>query len=287
MTYVNPDALVETDWLAAHLDDPTVKVLDASYHLPGTGRDAETEFEERHIPGAMLFDIEDVRDRDIPLPHMLPGAEQFAAQMRTLGINKGDFVVIYDVHGIQTSPRAWWTFRAFGHDRVAVLNGGLVKWLAENRPISDDIIDREPGNFEATARPELVRDVEQMLAIQRQRDALVVDARPAGRFKGIAPEPRPGLRPGRMPGSVNLPVNLLIEPDSKTFLPADSIRAALADIGVEDTGQPMVTSCGSGVAACLVSLGLYLIGNKNVPVYDGSWSEWGARDDTPVESDPE
>ncbi|NKB57004.1 MAG: 3-mercaptopyruvate sulfurtransferase [Alphaproteobacteria bacterium] len=283
MTYVNPDALVETEWLAANISDPKVRVLDSSYHLPGTGRDAETEFSDRHIPGAMLFDIEDVRDRDIPLPHMLPDAEQFAAQMSTLGISNDDMVVIYDVHGVQTSPRAWWTFRAFGHDKVAVLNGGLPKWLAEHRPVSDDIIDRERGEFKAQADTSLVRSVDQMLTNQESRGALVVDARPAGRFEGVDPEPRTGLRSGRMPGSVNLPINQLIDPVTKTFLPADGIRTVLADAGVSDLSQPMITSCGSGVAACVVSLGLYLIGNKAVPVYDGSWSEWGAREDTPVE----
>ncbi len=284
MSYVNPDALAETDWLAAHLSDPKVKVLDASYHLPGTGRDAETEFEDRHIPSAMLFDIEDVRDRDISLPHMLPSEEQFAAQMSTLGISSGDQVVIYDVHGIQTAPRAWWTFRAFGHDKVAVLNGGLPKWIAENRPVSDDIIDRDRGVFSARAQPALVRDVGQMLANQETGEALVVDARPPGRFQGADPEPRPGLRLGRMPRSVNLPTNRLIDRTTKTFLPADGIRAALSDAGVADPDQPMITSCGSGVAACVISLGLYLIGNDLVPVYDGSWSEWGARDDTPIEA---
>ena len=283
MTYVNPDALVETQWLAANLSDPKVKVLDSSYHLPGTGRDAETEFSDRHIPGSMLFDIEDVRDRDIPLPHMLPSAEQFAGQMSALGINNGDMVVVYDVHGIQTAPRAWWTFRAFGHDKVAVLNGGLPKWLAEHRPVSDDIIDRPRGDFSAKADARLIRSVEEMLANQESRGALVVDARPTGRFEGAAPEPRAGLRPGRMPGSVNLPTNLLIDPTTKTYLPADQVRAVLANAGVDNSDQPMITSCGSGVAACLVSLGLYLIGNKSVPVYDGSWSEWGAREDTPIE----
>lgn len=283
MSYINPDALVETDWLAAHLSDPKVKVLDASFHLPGTGRDAETEFENRHIPGAALFDIEDVRDRDIPLPHMLPSAEQFAAQMSTLGISSGDMVVVYDVHGIQTAPRAWWTFRAFGHDKVAVLNGGLPKWVAENRPLSDDIIDRDRGEFRAEAEPSLIRDVGQMLANQETREALVVDARPAGRFEGVDPEPRSGLRSGRMPGSVNLPTNQLIDPTTKTFLPAADIRTVLSNAGVANPNQAIITSCGSGVAACVVSLGLYLIGNETVPVYDGSWSEWGARDDTPVE----
>lgn len=279
MSHVNPEALVETDWLAANIGSPKVKVLDASFHLPGTGRDAEAEFENRHIPGAALFDIEDVRDRDITLPHMLSSADQFA----TLGISSDDMVVIYDVHGIATAPRAWWSFRAFGHEKVAVLNGGLPKWVAENHPVSDDIIDRKRGDFSAQAQPALVRKVEQVLANQESREALVIDARPAGRFQGVDPEPRSGLRSGHMPGSVNLPTNLLIDAATKTFLPADDILTVLSDAGVTDPSQPMITSCGSGVAACVVSLSLYLIGNKTVPVYDGSWSEWAARDDTPVE----
>ena len=204
--------------------------------------------------------------------------------MATLGISSGDMVVVYDVHGVQTAPRAWWTFRAFGHDKVAVLNGGLPKWVGENRAISDDIIDRDRGDFSAQAQPALVRDVRQMLGNLETREALVIDARPAGRFQGVDPEPRSGLRSGRMPGSVNLPTNLLIDSVTKTFLPADDIRTVLGNAGVTDPSQPMITTCGSGVAACVVSLGLYLIGNETVPVYDGSWSEWGARDDTPVES---
>ncbi len=282
MTYANPGALIETQWLAEHLGDPNVKVLDASFHLPGTGRDAETEFSQRHIPGAMLFDIEDVRDRTIPLPHMLPSADQFGGQMGALGIGNDDLVVIYDVHGVQTSPRAWWTFRAFGHDKVAVLNGGLPKWLAEYRAVSDDIVDPERTAFKAELIPSRVRSIGQMLANQESREALVIDARPAGRFVGADPEPRDGLRSGHMPGSVSLPIGNFIDPRTKTFLPADGLRSALADIRV-DPNQNMVTSCGSGVAACLITLGLHLLGNDSVPVYDGSWSEWGARDDTPVE----
>lgn len=282
MTYANPGALVETDWLASRLDDPHVKVLDASYHLPGTGRDAETEFSQRHIPGAMLFDIEDVRNRDIPLPHMLPDADQFGEQMGTLGLSNDDLIVIYDVHGIRTSPRAWWTFRVFGHDNVAILNGGLPKWVNERRPVSDDIADPPRKTFRATLNRALVRDIDQMLANQESRQELVVDARPAGRFVGTMPEPREGLRGGHMPGSVSLPVEHFIDETTKTFVPADAIQAALANQRI-DYRQPVVTTCGSGVAACLISLGFYLVGNDSVPVYDGSWSEWGARDDTPVE----
>ena len=284
MSYANPDALVETNWLAANLSDSNVKVLDASYHLPGTNRDAELEFEDRHIPGAMLFDIDEIRDTDNLLPHMLPCAERFAAQMSALGINSDDFVVVYDVHGVSTAPRAWWTFRTFGHDKVAVLNGGLPKWVAENLPVSNEINDQTHGTFHAKPVSYLVSTVDQMLANQKVRKALVVDARPAARFNAAAPEPRPGLRAGHMPGSVNLPANLFIDPSSKTILPADGIRTALNNASITDTSQPMITTCGSGVAACVISLGLYLIGNETVPVYDGSWSEWGARNDTPVEA---
>ncbi|MEX2615023.1 MAG: 3-mercaptopyruvate sulfurtransferase [Alphaproteobacteria bacterium] len=282
MTYANPDALIETGWLASHLNDPHVKILDASYHLPGTGRDAETEFTQRHIPGAMLFDIEDVRDRDNPFPHMLPDAGQFGAQMETLGLSNDDLIVIYDVHGVRTSPRAWWTFRVFGHENVAILNGGLPKWLNEQLPVTDDIADPPRGTFRATLNPALVRDIDQMLANQETRRELVVDARPAGRFVGTVPEPREGLRGGHMPGSVSLPVENFIDESTKTFLPADGIKAALENQRI-DYRKPVVATCGSGVAACLISLGMYLIGNETVPVYDGSWSEWGARDDTPVE----
>lgn len=282
MTYANPGALVETGWLASRLNDPHVKILDASYHLPGTGRDAETEFTQRHIPGAMLFDIEDVRDRNNPFPHMLPDAAQFGAQMETLGLSNDDMIVIYDVHGIRTSPRAWWTFRVFGHERVAILNGGLPKWLNERLPVSDDIADPPRGTFRATFNRALVRDIDQMLANQETRQELVIDARPAGRFVGTMPEPREGLRGGHMPGSVSLPVENFIDESTKTFLSAEGIKAALANQRI-DYRKPVVTSCGSGVAACLISLGIYLIGNETVPVYDGSWSEWGARDDTPVE----
>jgi len=282
VTYANPDALIETPWLAEHIGDPSVKVLDASFHLPGTGRDAETEFSQRHIPGAMLFDIEDVRDHTIPLPHMLPTAERFAGQMGTLGITNDDLVVIYDVYGVQTSPRAWWTFRVFGHDKVAVLNGGLPKWLAERRATSDDIIDRERTTFHAELNPSRVRGIDQMLANQESREALVIDARPAGRFVGVDPEPRDGLRSGHMPGAVSLPIGNFIDSRTKTFLPADDLRVVLTNLRV-DPLQNLVTTCGSGVAACLITLGLHLLGNDSVPVYDGSWSEWGARDDTPIE----
>ena len=282
MTYVNADALIETEWLAEHMGSTNVKVLDASYHLPGTGRDAETEFSQQHIPGAMLFDIEDVSDRNISLPHMLPTAEQFGAQMSTLGISNEDLVVIYDVHGIRTSPRAWWTFRVFGHEKVAVLNGGLPKWLSEHRAVSDEIDDPQRTDFRATVNNRLIRDIDQMLKNQDARQELVIDARPAGRFVGVDAEPRPGLRSGHMPGSVSLPVENFINPETKTFVSADDIRNVLSNQRI-DHQQPIVTSCGSGVAACLISLGLYLVGNKDVPVYDGSWSEWGAREDTPVQ----
>ena len=284
MRYANPDALIETQWLAERLGDPDITVLDASFHLPGTGRDAQSEYAQRHIPGAMRFDIEDIRDHANPLPHMLPSAERFGENLSALGIGNDHLVVIYDTHGVQTSPRAWWTFRAFGHDKVAVLNGGLPKWLTENRAPSDAIVDRKCTAFAAESIPSRVRNIGQMRANQDSREALVIDARPAGRFVGADPEPRDGLRSGHMPRSVNLPIGKFIDPKSKTFLTADGLRTVLADLHV-DPHRNIVTSCGSGVAACLITLGLHLLGNDRVPVYDGSWSEWGARDDTPVSLD--
>src|SRR3546814_467764 len=213
MSYVNPDALVDTDWLADHLKDADLRILDASYFLPGVDRDARAEYSAQHIPGAVFFDIEEVCDPDNSLPHMLPTAELFAAEVGKLGVENEDRVVIYDSQGMNTAPRAWWMFRVFGHDKVAVLNGGLPKWLREGRPVTDQAVQPKESRFAARLDPGLIRDVDQMLENQKNRRELVVDACPAGRFEGTAPEPRAGLRSGHMPGSVNLPIAGLIDPE--------------------------------------------------------------------------
>lgn len=284
MSYANPDALVSTEWLADHLADPAVKILDASYHLPNVDRDADAEFLETRIPGAVRFDIDDICDPDDPLPHMLPSAGRFAEKVEALGISNGDRVVVYDVYGLQSAARGWWMFRVFGHDAVAVLDGGLPKWRAEGRPTESGPANRPAaGRFEARFRPELVRGRDDLRANIDSRTAQVVDVRAAGRYAGTDPEPRAGMRSGHIPGSLSMPFQGLLDPDDKTVLPADTIRARIADSGI-DLNRPITASCGSGVTACIFALGAHLVGKPDVAVYDGSWSDWGGRDDTPVET---
>ena len=276
------DPLVTTDWLAKHLTDPDVRVADGTWHMPQTGRKARAEFEAAHIPGAVFFDIDAIADRTTTLPHMLPKAEDFGAAVGALGIGNSHRVVVYDVRGVVSAARVWWTFRAFGHDAVAVLDGGLRKWQAEGRPVESGGSAPARRPFTARLRPELVRDLEAMRANVAGRAAQVLDARSAGRFAGTEPEPRAGLRGGHIPGSLNLPYETLYGADG-TLKPPDKLRAAIIAAGV-DLDRPVVTSCGSGVTASVLALALYLVGRQDVAVYDGSWSEWGARPDTPVET---
>ena len=276
------DPIVTTEWLAKHVSDPDVRVVDGTWHMPQLKRDPRAEFEAAHVPGAAFFDIDAIADHTTTLPHMLPTAEQFGAAVGALGIGHGDRVVVYDVRGVVSAARVWWTFRAFGHDAVAVLDGGLRKWRAEGRPVDSGVGRPAPRAFTARARPELIRDVEAMRANIATRAAQVLDARSAGRFAGTEPEPRAGLRGGHIPGSLNLPYETLYSPDG-TLKPPDELRRAVTAAGV-DLGRPVVTTCGSGVTASVLALALYLIGRRDVAVYDGSWSEWGSRFDTPVET---
>ncbi|RPH76454.1 MAG: 3-mercaptopyruvate sulfurtransferase [Candidatus Rokuibacteriota bacterium] len=273
---------VTTEWLAKHLDEPHVRVVDGTWHMPQAKRDARAEFEAAHIPGAVFFDIDAIADRATSLPHMLPSAAQFAASVGELGISNGHRIVVYDVRGVVSAARVWWTFRAFGHDDVAVLDGGLRKWRAEGRPVESGGAAPARGAFTARLRPELVRDVEAMRANVARRTVQVLDARSAGRFAGTEPEPRAGLRGGHIPGSLSLPYETLYRPDG-TLKPPNELREAVTAAGV-DLGRPVVTTCGSGVTASVLALALYLIGRRDVAVYDGSWSEWGSRSDTPVET---
>jgi thiosulfate/3-mercaptopyruvate sulfurtransferase len=276
------DPVVTTEWLAKHLGEPDLRVVDGSWHMPHLARNAQAEFEAAHVPGAVFFDIDAIADRSTTLPHMLPTAAQFAAAVGALGIGSGDRVVVYDVRGVVSAARVWWTFRAFGHDAVAVLDGGLKKWRAEGRPIDGGAASPRPATFTARSRPELVRDLEAMRANVGSRAAQVLDARSAGRFAGTEPEPRAGLRGGHIPGSLNLPYETLYRAEG-TLKPPDELSAAVTAAGV-DLAQPVVTTCGSGVTASVLALALYLLGRRDVAVYDGSWSEWGSQPDTPIET---
>src|SRR5262249_38859944 len=278
-----PHALVSTQWLADHLSDPDLRVADASYYLPMQHRDARAEYRERHIPGAVFFDIDDIADSDSPLPHMLPRGEKFASRVRKLGLGDGNRIVIYDSQGLFSAARAWWMFRVFGHADVAVLDGGLPKWLAEGRPVDD--IPPQPRERHFTARLDhsLVRDKDQILANLRSKHEQLLDARPAGRFLGREPEVWPGRRSGHIPGSRNLPSAELFDPADKTMLSAPQLEAKFRAAGI-DLSRPVVASCGSGVTAAVLVLGLHLVGHRDVSLYDGSWAEWGLPGTTPVES---
>ena len=278
-----PPALVSTAWLADNLGREDIAVIDATYHLPTVARDARAEYAKAHIPGAAFFDIDAIADHATDLPHMLPAPEAFAEAVEALGIGDADHVVAYDTYGLFSAARAWWMFRVFGHDRVSVLDGGMAKWVQEGRLVTDAATAPRPGKrFTPRFRPALVRDRAQLLANLGTGAEQILDARSAPRFQGTAPEPRPGLRSGHIPGSRNLPFTQLVDGQQLTLLPPDALRDQFARAGI-DPSKPVVVSCGSGVTACVLALGLEQIGAKRVAVYDGSWSDWGQPGETPVE----
>ena len=285
MTYARPDALVSTEWLADHLDAPDVRIVDASFYLPAQKRDPRAEFASQHIPGAVYFDIDVIADKSNPLPHMLPSPQQFAEQARKLGLGSGNKIVVYDTTPMTGACRVWWMFRTMGHKDVAILNGGLPKWMAEGRPVTDDPSPPRDRAFAPKYNGDIVRSIDDVRALIDSKKEQIVDARAANRFRGEVPEARPGLRIGHMPGAFNLPYNELIDPKTGTMLPADQIKARIAASGLDPT-KKVTASCGSGVTACVVALGLYLTGAPDAAVYDGSWTEWGGRADTPIVTGP-
>ena len=273
--------IVSTEWLEAHLNSPDIAILDASWHLPTAKRDPKQEFLAAHIPGAQFFDIDELSDTASPLPHMLPSPEKFSSRMRKLGVGDGKRVIAYDSTGLFSAARCWWMFKVFGHDDVAVLDGGLKKWLAEGRPTEDGpALKPQERHFTARSRPFMVRDMKEVGAALASGAAQVADARSGTRFRGEETEPRPGVRAGHMPGAKNVHYASLLNADG-TLKSKDGITQAFRAAGVDLT-KPVITSCGSGVTAAILTLGLTLIGAKDHALYDGSWTEWGGNPDAKV-----
>ena len=280
MLHDDPKTLVSTNWLADHLKDPDLRIFDASWHMPDAGRNAEQEYQAQHIPGARFFDIDEISDSRSSLPHTVPQVEKFMSRMRAMGVGDGHQVVVYDSLGLFSAARVWWLFRLMGKTDIAVLDGGLPKWLAEGRPIEDLPPVIRDRHMTVTRQAALIKDVTQVAAASKLGDYEILDARAAERFRGDVPEPRPGLRAGHIPNSRNIPFPTLLNGDGTMKAP-DALRAVIEGTGA-DLSKPVITTCGSGVTAAIISLALERIGHRNHALYDGSWSEWGMYDDLSV-----
>ncbi|MFO1089718.1 MAG: 3-mercaptopyruvate sulfurtransferase [Hyphomicrobiales bacterium] len=277
------DDIVSTEWLEKHLEAPDVEILDASWHLPTEKRDPKAEYLAEHIPGALFFDIDDICDTDSPLPHMLPKPEKFAQRVRRMGLGDGKRIVVYDTQGLFSAARVWWMFKVFGHNDVAVLDGGFPKWKREERPVEEGPPPkRQERHYTARYQAMLVRDKGEVLEAMKKRTAQIADARGKPRFTASEPEPRPGVRGGHIPGAKNVHYASLLNPD-KTLKSPSEIRKVFEAAGV-DLKKPIITSCGSGVTAAILTLGLSMIGHNDNALYDGSWAEWGADTALPVET---
>mgnify|MGYP001192206939 CR=1 FL=1 len=286
MSYIRPEALVETQWVADNLGLPGITLIDASFHLPTAQRDPKAEFSEAHIPGAVFFDINAIADQKTDLPHMLPDADQFGADVGALGISNDDHVICYDANGgAMAAMRAFWTFKVFGHSNVSLLNGGLPQWRAENRATDSGVDTPQPTNYTAADfQTGQVTNADYVLQNIQRATAQFVDARSAGRFHATEPEPRDGMRGGHVPGSINLPFQNLLHMDRHMRLrSADDLVAVIQEAGI-DPAAPIISSCGSGVTAAVLSFALHLLGHDTVAIYDGSWTDWGGRADTPIET---
>ncbi|MEM9443536.1 MAG: 3-mercaptopyruvate sulfurtransferase [Pseudomonadota bacterium] len=282
MSTASLNALVTTAWLAEHLNAPDIRVVDATYTLPTLKRNPRAEYDEAHIPGAVFFDIDDIADEKNDLPHMVPDAAKFSSRVRKLGLGDGVRIVCYDNNRFSASARAWWMFRMFGHNDVVVLDGGLGKWRAEGHQIDDHPVTPTERHFTARQNNLLYRDLDQIRAHVVNPTEQLVDARSVGRFRGEEVEPRAGMRAGHIPHSLNVPHGDLVAPDG-TFLPGNLLQKRFAEAGI-DPRKSIATTCGSGVTACTLALALYQLGVPDVAVYDGSWTEWGGRADTPIET---
>jgi thiosulfate/3-mercaptopyruvate sulfurtransferase len=282
MSYADSEMLVGTAWLAEHLADPDVRILDCTWHHASTNLDGRTQYRGRHLPGSVHFDIDHVADKSNPLPHMLPSATEFSNKVGLMGIGDEDRVVVYDrLYGGSAAARAWWMFRAFGHENVALLDGGLGKWVNEKLPTEMSAVRPVPRSFSASLNPALIRSLREMRENLLTGAEQVIDARGPAKFDGTQPDVFPSRKLGHIPNSTNIPWADLIDPVTGAFIAPEALAARFSAAGI-DLRRPIVTTCASGITSCLVALALHLLGHKTAAVYDGSWAEWGLAEDTPA-----